>query len=114
MKKLLFLTIVSVLFVTLPISAEPKPVTSAVSTLEVQNSSLKGLILDKLTKETLAGAVISANGQKVYSDLDGNFAISGLCGNKCQLKISMISYQDQTIEIEANNNNRIEIKLQQR
>jgi len=114
MKKFLSLTIVTLLFVAFQLSAEPKPAPVASTNVEIQNNSVKGLILDKLTKETLAGAVITANGQKVYSDLDGNFALSNLCDGKCQLKVSMISYQDQMIEIDTNNQNKLEIKLQQR
>lgn len=114
MKKFLSLTIVTLLFVAFQLSAEPKPAPVTSTNVEIQNNSVKGLILDKLTKETLAGAAITANGQKVYSDLDGNFSLSNLCDGKCQLKVSMISYQDQMIEIDTNNQNNLEIKLQQR
>ncbi len=115
MKKFMMLSIVSLLFVAFQLSAEPKPAnSSAAVVVSVQNSSVKGTVLDKLTKETLAGAVITANNQKVYTDLDGNFAISNLCGGKCQLKISMISYEDQIIDIDTNSSKNIEVKLQQR
>lgn len=114
MKKFMLLSIVSLLFVAFQLSAEPKPSTSAATTVSVQTNSVKGMVFDKLTKETLAGAVITANGQKVYTDLDGNFALSNLCNGKCELKVSLISYEDQTIEFDTNSLKGIEIKLQQR
>jgi hypothetical protein len=113
MKKILFLSILTLLFVAFQLSAEQKTASAASTNVEIHNNSVKGLILDKLTKETLAGAVITANGQKVYSDLDGNFSLSNLCDGKCQLKVSMISYQDQIIEVNTNNNKSLEVKLQQ-
>lgn len=117
MKKLFLLSIVFSLFVSLQISAKPisKPApAAATSVVNAQTNMLKGQILDKLTKETLAGAVITANGQKVYSDLDGNFEITHLCGDVCQLKISMISYQDQTIDVNVTDEKSLNIKLLQR
>lgn len=114
MKKFMMLSIVSLLFVAFQLSAEPKSAANSAAVVSLQNNSVKGTVLDKLTKETLAGAVVTANNQKVYTDLDGNFAISNLCGGKCQLKISMISYEDQTINIDTNSSKNIEIKLQQR
>lgn len=112
MKKFMLLSVVSFLFVSLQLSAEPKPANST-SVVAIQTNSVKGMVLDKLTKETLAGAVITANGQKVYTDLDGNFALSNLCNGKCELKVSLISYDDQTIDIDTNNLKDIEVKLQQ-
>jgi hypothetical protein len=71
-------------------------------------------VLDKLTKETLAGVVVTSNGQKVYTDLEGNFEIKNLCEGKCQLKISLISYEDQVIEVDTNHTNSLRIMLNQR
>lgn len=112
MKKMLLLSILSVLFISMNVSAAPKP--EPKPEVQTQTTVLHGKVNDLLTKETLAGATITANGQKVYSDLDGNFAISNICNGKCQLKINMISYKDQVLEIDTNSNNTVEIKLQQR
>jgi hypothetical protein len=79
-----------------------------------QLNTLKGIVADKVTQETLAGAIILANGQKVYTDLDGNFRLSNLCAGKCQLKISLISYKDQIVEIDTNKVQSLQIKLEQR
>ena len=107
MKKILFLAIISLMFTTLNISAKPKP--------EVQSNTtiLKGVVCDKLTKETLASAVITTNGQKVYTDLDGNFTISNMCNGKCQIKINLISYQEQIIDIDTNTTKTLNINLKQ-
>ncbi len=74
MKKTLLLSILSVLFLSMNVSATPKPEPKA--EMQIQTTVLRGMINDILTNESLAGATITANGQKVYSDLDGNFAIS--------------------------------------
>ena len=112
MKKMLLLSIVSVLFFSMNVTAAPTPEPKA--EMQVQTSVLHGMINDVLTNESLAGATITANGQKVYSDLDGNFAISNICNGKCQIKINMISYKDQVLDIDTNSSNNIVIKLQQR
>lgn len=114
MKRILFITLISLIVVSFNVSAgetvAPAP------KVEIQSTSnvLHGFVCDKLTQETLAGAVITANGQKIYSDLDGNFELSNLCGEKCQIKVSSISYVDQTIEIDTRSTKQIQVKLQQR
>jgi len=112
MKKMLVLSILSILFMSMNVSAAPKPEPKL--EMQVQTTVLHGMINDLQTNETLAGATITANGQKVYSDLDGNFAISNICNGKCQIKINMISYKDQVLEIDTNSNNSVIIKMQQR
>jgi len=112
MKKMLLLSIISVLFISINVNAAPKPEPKA--EIQVKTTVLRGMVNDMLTNESLAGATITANGQKVYSDLDGNFAISNICNGKCQIKINMISYKDQVLEIDTNSSNTLKIKLQQR
>ncbi|MEI8087609.1 MAG: carboxypeptidase-like regulatory domain-containing protein [Paludibacter sp.] len=112
MKKMFLLSILSVLFVSMNVSATPKP--EPKTETQVQTTVLRGLVNDILTNETLAGATITANGQKVYSDLDGNFVISNICNGKCELKINMISYKDQLLEIDTNSNSIVKVKMQQR
>ena len=114
MKKVLFISLVSFMFFSMSISAKKNQIAETkVETID-QTRIVKGFVFDKLTKETLAGAVITANGKKIYTDLDGNFALSNLCGDKCQLKVSLISYVDKTIEIDTNKLEPIQIQLQQR
>ncbi|MGL5960164.1 MAG: carboxypeptidase-like regulatory domain-containing protein, partial [Bacteroidales bacterium] len=94
MKKLVLSLLCGFIAFTAVVSAASK----AEQTLTKQVVS--GRILDKDTQEALAGALIIADGQKVYSDFDGNFRIEKLCGEKCQMMISLISYEQQTIEVE--------------
>ncbi len=111
MKKIIFIAFASIILVSLSVPAKEN-VSSAVK-LE-QSNTLKGIVADKVTQETLTGAIIAVNGQKVYTDLDGNFSISNLCSGKCQLKISLISYKDQIVEIDTNKVQSLQIKLEQR
>lgn len=117
MKKLLFISIV-LLFATV-VNAAPKakvaPEAKVEAATEVVNTNtLKGIVFDKITNESLAGVVVTANGQKVYTDLEGNFTIQNVCTSKCELKISLISYADQILEVDAQNAKPIKIQLSQR
>ena len=117
MKKVLFIALVSIIGMTMNLSAtetaapEIKPATVNTTT---SSNVVNGLVVDKLTNETLAGVVVTSNGQKVYTDLEGNFEIKNLCDGKCQLKISLISYEDQVIEVDTNHTNSLRIMLNQR
>jgi hypothetical protein len=114
MKKMLFISLVSIMCFSLHVSAkENQNMETKTETID-QTHVLKGFVFDKSTNESLAGAIITANGQKVYSDLDGNFEVTNLCGAKCQIKVSLISYIDETVEIDTNNLASIQIKLKQR
>jgi len=114
MKKVLFISFVSIMFFSMSISAKKNQIAETKNETIDPSRVLKGFVFDKLTNESLAGAVITANGQKIYTDLDGNFAVSNLCGDKCQIKVSLISYVDKTIEIDTNNLDPVKIQLQQR
>lgn len=115
MKKMLLLSVVAFLTITFNVNAaEPAAKAEAKPAINVAVNELKGLVLDKKTNESLAGATITANGQKIYTDLDGNFVIPNVCAGKCTLKISMISYEDQTIEVNTNETNSLRVQLSQR
>ena len=114
MKKMLFISLISLMCFTLHVSAKENQNTETKTEAIDQTHILKGFVFDKSTNETLAGAIITANGQKVYSDLDGNFEVASLCGGKCEIKVSLISYVDETVEIDTNNLQSIQIKLHQR
>jgi hypothetical protein len=114
MKKMLFISLVSIMCFTIQVSAKENQTTETKTETVDQNHVLRGFVFDKSTNESLAGVIITANGQKVYSDLDGNFEVANLCGNKCQIKVSLISYVDEIIEIDSNNPDPIQIKLKQR
>jgi len=57
---------------------------------------------------------VYVDGQKVYTDFDGNFTFNNISKGKYEVKISMISYQDQTITVDTNKNKPLEIQLSQR
>jgi hypothetical protein len=114
MKKLFSIVLVSVAIFSLSAKGVASPDAKAAVVSEVVSSvKLNGIIFDKDTKESLAGAVITLNGQKIYSDLDGKFDLSNVSG-KVQLKVSLISYEEKTIEFDSSNNSTLKIELNQR
>lgn len=117
MKKVLIIAFVSIFGMALGISAKEIANTEAKASTATDfqsNTTLKGVVFDKLTNESLAGAVVTANGQKVYTDLDGNFTVQNVCNGKCRLTISLISYADQTLEVNTENSSQLKIQLSQR
>jgi hypothetical protein len=78
--------------------------------------SMQGKVIDKQTGESLAGVVIEVDGTdiKVYSDLEGNYTITGLKPGKYTIKINYISYKKdlKTIEIKDNESKNINILLE--
>ena len=79
-------------------------------------TNLQGKVIDKQTGESLAGVVIEVEGTniKVYSDLDGNYTITGLKPGKYTININFISYKKdlKTIEVKDNENKNINILLE--
>lgn len=114
-------TIVFLMFFipALLVKAEPEPVSEpapapAVVTVKPVQKTLSGVVYDMDSAETLAGVSITANGQKVYTDLDGRFCLDNLCDGTCTLTVSLISYQEQTLEIDLEKTATLDIKLAQR
>lgn len=75
--------------------------------------SLQGTIYDPVCQEALSGATITINGKKYYSDLSGNFEIPFLAKGKHSVSIDFVSYQQQTMEIDLDKNQKLEIQLKQ-
>jgi len=65
-----------------------------------QQTGIKGVVADKVTKETLVGATVLIQGTTTGSttDLDGNYLITSLAPGSYNLVISYISYKTQIIE----------------
>ncbi len=80
---------------------------------KVNITSISGSIIDNKSNELLAGATIYVDGNKYYSDLDGNFTISKLSPGKHLLRVELISYQPSEIEVDIDNNKNINIVLNQ-
>ncbi|MFA5972571.1 MAG: TonB-dependent receptor [Lentimicrobiaceae bacterium] len=70
------------------------------TTVIAQQTGIKGVVSDKVTKETLVGATVLLQGTTTGSttDLDGNYSISSLNPGSYNLVISYISYKTQIIE----------------
>jgi len=115
MKKLFSIVLVSVLVFSLSAKGTATTEAKASTASEVISSvKLNGIIFDKDTKESLAGAVVTINGQKIYSDLDGKFVINNINNTKLQVKVSLISYEEKTFEIDPSNASSINVELNQR
>ena len=72
-----------------------------ISTLAfAQQTGIKGVVADKVSKETLVGATVLIQGTTTGSttDLDGNYLIKGLAPGNYNLVVSYISYKTQIIE----------------
>lgn len=112
MKKLVLLTITVLAFLTT--NANPTVKNDAGTKSETKTEAvtlISGLIEDNSTNETLAGAVISYEGQTIYSDLDGNFVLKNVKPGKITLTVNMISYAEQTIELDTTDSSTVKIKL---
>jgi len=67
------------------------------------SGSVKGVILDKLTGEKLAGVCLRIDGtnEKVYTDADGAFTIPVSAAAESQtIEVKCLSYEDKMITID--------------
>ncbi|MFI3296226.1 MAG: carboxypeptidase-like regulatory domain-containing protein [bacterium] len=117
MKNLLLVAIAMVLSVasyatTTSTTAEAKAETTAQLVNPTESIVVHGTILDALTAENLAGATITINGKKIYSDFDGCFALPFTAGRPATVKISLISYQDMTFTVDPKDSQDIKIALE--
>jgi hypothetical protein len=113
MKKVVLLIIVTLLALN-NINAKGKIEQDMVVEIAISDNKLNGVVLDKQTNESLAGVAVYVAGQKAYTDFDGNFTFNNVSKGKLEVKISMISYQDQTITVDTNKHKQLEIQLSQR
>lgn len=80
----------------------------------VKALQLTGSVVDDKNKETLAGAAIIVNGKKYYSDLEGQFTITGVNPGTYELKVELISYETFTTEIDLTKNQNLSVSLLQK
>lgn len=115
MKKLILIALLSVFVLNVSVVAakEASPAKTTEAAV-VTATELKGIVFDKSTNETLAGASITVNGKKLYTDLDGNFTLPASSNGICELKISMISYEDKVLTVDMNKQTSLKIELNQR
>lgn len=115
MKKLIFFALLSIVVVNGSLLAkEAAPAKNAETAVVNTVAGIKRMVYDKSTRETLAGALVLINGKKVYTDLDGNFTIPAGTTGSCELKISMISYEDKVLTISTDTKSTLKIELNQR
>lgn len=89
--------------------------TELVATVESTESlQLTGVIVDKKSNETLAGASILVDGRKLYSDLDGKFFVSGVKPGKYEMVVELISYEPISMQVDLSKNQSLNINLNQK
>lgn len=80
-------------------------------------SSITGMVIDQQTGEPLAGVKLSIEGANkvIYSDLNGNFRITGLTPGEYNITSSFISYASENlnIDIAAGSPENVKIELSQ-
>ena len=113
MKKVTLIALLSILVVNGYVMAKEASPAKAEAAVVTTVQEIKGMVFDKMTNESLAGASVIINGKKVYTDLDGNFSIPAQTGN-CEIRISMISYEDKVVTVNLNGQSALKIELNQR
>lgn len=117
MKKVFFLIAAIALissasvFAATPANVEIKAEANA---LVATDFTTLGKVFDKETNESLAGASVFVNGEKIYTDLDGNFKLPATVQGECVIKVSMISYQDVVLNVKLNQKDALKVALNQR
>ena len=76
-----------------------------------KSQTIKGVVIDKKTKETLIGANVQiVNGKGITTDIDGNFTFNDVINLPITIRCSYIGYK--TKDIEISDFNFISIKLE--
>ncbi|MDD6766254.1 MAG: outer membrane beta-barrel protein [bacterium] len=65
--------------------------------LSVWAADIKGIVLDKQTKEPLIGAAVMIENQGTVTDIDGKFVLEGLKKGTYQLTIQYVAYKTATL-----------------
>lgn len=113
MKNLFYFAVIIGLMMVTPLSSKNKAEAEA-SVITVNSTELSGVVFDQNTNETLAGVLITVNGQKVYTDFEGQFKVKNVCIGVCELKVTLISYQERTLRIDTAKENSLKVALSQR
>ncbi|WP_332457273.1 carboxypeptidase-like regulatory domain-containing protein [Petrimonas sp.] len=78
---------------------------------KVNTVDISGSVVDNKSNESLAGAAIFIDGNKYYSDLDGNFSVSDLKPGKHTVRVELISYQPSEMQVDLQKDKEINIGL---
>jgi hypothetical protein len=76
---------------------------------------ITGKVIDKITGESLAGALVEIKGTniKVYTDLEGNYTINNIDPGMYSIEINYISYSSKTqnLTIEAGSKESVNVEI---
>ena len=83
------------------------------NTKKAPTTTIKGIVLDMKSGETLAGVkvVIAELNMEVYTDLDGNFEFENVVKDIYHLESEMISYEKKKLKVNANTTDNIKIVM---
>lgn len=113
MKRIIILSAVVCLIFTSLNATEEKEGKSLPASKEQAIYCLRGKVFDPKKQEALAGVAVTAGGQKVYTDFDGNFELENLEYKNCELVMDLISYEEKTLEVDASRNQVVTVYLEQ-
>ena len=68
------------------------------TTMAMMADNIKGVVVDKATKEPLIGATVMIGGKGVATDMEGRFDVKGLKRGKYSVIIKYVSYKTMTID----------------
>lgn len=88
-------------------------VQKVVSIVNASTDFITGTVIDKNTKESLAGVAVVCDDQKAYTDLDGNFKIRK-SKKASELTVQLISYTTITLKLTEIQDGCVSISLRQR
>lgn len=82
----------------------------------VKTCVVKGRVVDQKTSEPLAGVALKVNGSDkcIYTDLDGNYSLTGITPGKCEVKVDLISYESKTVVLNPDGNLDIDLNLKRK
>ncbi len=72
---------------------------------------ITGKVIDPVTNEAIAGATVSINGKKVFTDFEGNFQVENPKDKTAEMTVSMISYTSKTVVLTSEKSQEIVIGL---
>jgi hypothetical protein len=77
------------------------------------SSILTGVVLDKQTNEKLAGVAITLTDtdHKIYSDVNGEFSLSGLVPGDYTVKVNCISYKERAFSLKISGSKRENLRI---
>lgn len=84
-----------------------------VTSLSAQAFTVKGVVIDRSTKEPLIGATVQVSGTTVgaITDMDGRFELDRIAGETCTLVVQYVSYKTEQIQVQKGQSQELVIAL---